>query len=149
MTKARDNGYRCYLLGGTDAEVAAAASAVTKLFRGWQLAGFSCGYFQQHQEPDIVNGIRSSGADLLLVGMGTPEQELFVQRNASVLQVPLIICVGGLFSYWNRRLNMAPRIVRRFNLEWLWILSQQPHKWRRYTIGVMQFLVYIVKGKLK
>ena len=56
------------------------------------------------------------------------------------LRVPLSVGVGGLFDHWGANLTRAPLWVRQLGMEWFQILLQQPHKWRRYLVGNVQFL---------
>jgi exopolysaccharide biosynthesis WecB/TagA/CpsF family protein len=70
-------------------------------------------------------------------------------RHRSDSGARVVICVGGLFGYWSGRLVRAPRLVRALRLEWLWILVQQPHKWRRYTTGIATFLLTVVRMRLE
>jgi N-acetylglucosaminyldiphosphoundecaprenol N-acetyl-beta-D-mannosaminyltransferase len=77
---------------------------------------------------------------LLLVGMGNPLQEQWIDRNLTRLHVPLCMGTGGLFDHWAGNIKRAPRWVRRLGCEWLQLLLQQPHKWRRYLLGNPAFL---------
>jgi len=55
--------------------------------------------------------------------------------------VPVSVGVGGLFDHWAGNLKRAPGWVRRFGIEWVQLLLQQPHKWRRYVLGNPKFVV--------
>jgi N-acetylglucosaminyldiphosphoundecaprenol N-acetyl-beta-D-mannosaminyltransferase len=48
--------------------------------------------------------------------------------------------VGGLFDHWAGRLRRAPHWVRSLGVEWVQLLLQQPHKWRRYLLGNPKFV---------
>lgn len=145
-----ERGYRCFLLGHRQRAVEQAAEYVRRRFRGWHVVGVSSGYFaSDRDEQRAVQAIAAAQPDLLLVGMGTPKQECFVARYRAATGARVAICVGGLFEYWSGRLVRAPRIVRALRLEWSWILAQQPHKWRRYTIGIATFLLTVFRLRLE
>jgi N-acetylglucosaminyldiphosphoundecaprenol N-acetyl-beta-D-mannosaminyltransferase len=136
---ARTRG-RCFLIGDTFEQVALASRELAKLHPGWSVVGYHSGYFRSDAEKRrVVETVNRCKPDLVLLGMGTPYQERFLRFHATELRVPLCICVGGLFRYWSRKLVRAPLPVRRMCLEWLWILVQQPRKFRRYTIGTVLF----------
>ena len=137
-------GYRYYLLGGDLSTVEAAAHAASTTYRGWDLAGFHHGYVAPEDAGEVVEEINDAHPDLLLVGMGNPRQEFWIHRHKAELRVPVCIGVGGLFDHWAGNLKRAPEWVRRQGLEWLQILAQQPHKWRRYLVGIPIFLVRLV-----
>jgi N-acetylglucosaminyldiphosphoundecaprenol N-acetyl-beta-D-mannosaminyltransferase len=44
-------------------------------------------------------------------------------------------------------LRRAPRWVRRLGYEWLQLLLQQPHKWRRYLLGNPAFVWRMVSQR--
>jgi N-acetylglucosaminyldiphosphoundecaprenol N-acetyl-beta-D-mannosaminyltransferase len=149
LAHTADGLYRCYLLGETQQTVESAARYVECRFPGWRIAGVASGYFASDEaEARTVRSIAEAAPDLLLIGMGTPKQEHFVARHGPALRARLTIGVGGLFQYWSRKLVRAPRAVRALRLEWLWILAQQPHKWRRYTIGIAWFFATVVRLRL-
>ena len=131
---------RVYLLGGLPGGAERAAGFLRDHFPGVEVAGWGAGYWEPSQEPDVVEGIRRAAPDLLLVGMGNPQQELFIDRNLCRLGCRVAMGVGGLFDHWSGRLRRASPWLRRWGLEWLQLLVQQPHKWRRYVWGNPKFL---------
>lgn len=83
------------------------------MYPGWELAGFHHGYLSQDAVAAAIERINAARAHLLLVGMGNPLQELWIDRYRDRLQVPVSIGVGGLFDHWGGNLKRAPRWVRR------------------------------------
>jgi N-acetylglucosaminyldiphosphoundecaprenol N-acetyl-beta-D-mannosaminyltransferase len=136
----RHPGLRVFLLGGTAELIDKAATGFSDLFPGVVLAGHHHGYFDHHHCPDVIEAIRSSGAELLLVGFGNPLQEEFLIRHQKHLPVRLAAGVGGLFSYWAGELERAPEAFRNSGMEWVHLLLRQPHKAKRYLMGNPLFL---------
>lgn len=145
MSVTKNSGRRCFLLGNTEKNVKRAGHEVEKMFPGWKVVGVAPGYFGESEEEALVDQINESEADLLLLGMGTPLQEHFIQRNRHRLRVPLLLCAGGLFSYWAGTLRRAPRWARVLNTEWVWIVCQQPHKFSRYCFGTARFFRVVIQ----
>lgn len=141
-------GLRYYLLGNTPERIERAADHARRAFPGWTLAGCHHGYLDGIDPQPVIDDINASGADLLLVGMGNPKQEQWVDANRSRLQVPLTMAVGGLLDYWVGDLVRAPGWVRRIGHEWLHLLIRQPHKARRYLIGNPKFLLRVARSRL-
>jgi len=133
-------GYRYYLLGATDDTIARAAAAAQARFPGWTLAGFHHGYVDDISSSAVIEQINAAQPHLLLVGMGNPLQEQWLDRHLPELRVPLCMGTGGLFDHWAGNLRRAPRWVRKLGYEWLQLLLQQPHKARRYLVGNPKFL---------
>lgn len=135
-------GYRYFLLGSTEETIAHAAARAREMFPGWEQAGFHHGYVIE-DSAEAIEKINAARPHVLLVGMGNPLQERWIHDHLHELAVPLSIGVGGLFDHWGGNLERAPLWVRRLGVEWLQILLQQPHKWRRYLIGNWKFLARI------
>lgn len=131
---------KVYLLGGKPTKTAELCSRFSRLFPRAALVGEHHGYFSPADEKDIIDRINASGAELLLIGMGTPRQEKWLQFNRHKLKVSTAVCVGGLFQYWDQSLMRAPWLLQILGLEWLCILLQQPRKWPNYSIGAWRFL---------
>ncbi len=133
-------GERCFILGGEDEANRTAAEYFRQTFPGVTLAGRHHGFLSDADSPEIVRMINEARPDILLVGMGHPRQELWIDAHAAALKVPLIIAVGGLFAYWGNGLKRASNLSRRFGFEWFEIMLQQPHKMQRYLLGGPVFL---------
>jgi N-acetylglucosaminyldiphosphoundecaprenol N-acetyl-beta-D-mannosaminyltransferase len=145
FTETAGRGYRYFLLGASGDAISRAARRCEADFPGWDLAGFHHGYVSDAETPALVEKINTARPHLLLVGMGNPLQERWIHRHQKQLQVPVCLGVGGLFNHWAGDLQRAPGWVRRQGFEWLQLLLQQPHKWRRYLLGNPKFLIRILR----
>lgn len=143
-----DRGLRYFLLGNTPERIEKAAAHARRSFVGWTLAGCHHGYLDGVDSHAVVDQINASGADLLLVGMGNPKQEQWIDANLHRLSVPLCMATGGLFDYWVGDLVRAPAWVRRLGHEWLHLLLLQPHKARRYLVGNPRFLLRLARSRM-
>lgn len=121
-------GFGVYFLGGAEGVAAAAAGELAKQFEGLRVSGTHHGYFIPDEEPELAARIRESGARLVLVGMGFPQQEYWIRRNLERLGPAVCIGVGGSFDVWSGRLKRAPEGVRRAGMEWLYRLVNEPRR---------------------
>jgi N-acetylglucosaminyldiphosphoundecaprenol N-acetyl-beta-D-mannosaminyltransferase len=137
-------GYRYFLLGATSRTVSLAAQHCAAHYPGWEAAGFHHGYLDADSTVSVIKSINDAKPDLLLVGMGNPKQEQWIHDHLHELEVPVAMGVGGLLDHWAGNLTRAPLWVRKKGFEWLQLLLQQPHKWKRYLIGNPKFLVRIL-----
>lgn len=137
-----NTGKRVYLLGGRPGVAAGVVRWLAKNFPGVEVAGARQGYFTPDEEANVIEDIRRSGADLVLVAFGAPRQELWIRRNLSRLGAKVVIGVGGLLDFFSGRIPRAPHWVRKLGMEWCYRLSQEPQRlWRRYLVGNTVFLV--------
>jgi N-acetylglucosaminyldiphosphoundecaprenol N-acetyl-beta-D-mannosaminyltransferase len=74
--------------------------------------------------------IRNS--EILLIGLGAPEQEKFIYTNKDVFsELRLAMGIGGTFDYWTGRKKRAPLFMRKVGLEWLWRFIIHPKRFVR------------------
>ena len=140
-------GFRCFLLGADEDSIGRAAEHAAAAFPGWTFAGHHHGFLSTPEiDAQAVAAINDARPDLLLVGMGNPLQERWIDAHRTQLAVPVCMGVGGLFQYWAGALQRAPRWLRMAGLEWLGILAQQPKKARRYLIGNPLFLARVLSS---
>ncbi len=131
---------RVFLLGGRPGVAERAGRYLGRHFPEVRVAGWRGGYFTAEQESEVVAQVRGAAPDLVLVGMGNPRQELFLDRHLPGLGCRLAMGVGGLLDHWAGELRRASPGLRRWGLEWAQLLFQQPHKWRRYLLGGPKFV---------
>jgi N-acetylglucosaminyldiphosphoundecaprenol N-acetyl-beta-D-mannosaminyltransferase len=138
-------GYRYFLLGATAETIERTGNNARRRFPGWDLVGVHHGFVfdDDAKSLEAVKKINDARPHLLLVGMGNPRQEQWIDRYLPKLRVPLTMGTGGLFDHWAGNLTRAPSWVRRMGCEWMQLLLQQPHKCRRYLIGNPLFLARI------
>ncbi len=139
--KAAAESLSIFFLGAAPGVAEQAASNLTERFKGLRVAGTQHGYFSNAENPNIIKAINASGADILLVAFGSPNQEAWLQNNRQHLKVKSALAVGGLFDFYSGRIPRAPLWMRRTGIEWIWRLMQEPKaKFKRYVIGNPLFI---------
>jgi N-acetylglucosaminyldiphosphoundecaprenol N-acetyl-beta-D-mannosaminyltransferase len=84
--------------------------------------------------------------DILLVGLGSPKQELWIDRTAARLSPAVQIGVGASLDFLAGKVRRAPAWMQRAGLEWLYRLAQEPRRlWRRYLINDPKFLLVLAR----
>lgn len=149
QTLARQ-GRRLYLLGARPGIAEAAGQWAVQHNHGLQLAGVHHGYFKEEDTGKVLQDIRDSQADVLLVALGAPRQEHWIQEHMNACGATVVVAVGGLFDYYSGRIPRAPRWVRRCGLEWTFRLLQEPSRlWKRYLLGNPVFLARTGRALLR
>ena len=124
-------GYRLYLLGAAPGVAERAAAVLTADNPSLQVVGTYAGSPSMEEEDTIVAMVRAAAPDLLFVAYGAPRQDLWIHRNLERLGVPVCMGVGGSLDFVAGVAVRAPRWARRWGLEWLHRLVQEPWRWRR------------------
>ena len=137
--------YRIFLLGAKPGVAERAAHRLAALCAGHKIVGCRNGHFNRDQTAEIADLIRCSKADLLLVAMGNPKQELFIHEHLTATGCRLGIGVGALFDFLAGDMPRAPLWVQRWRLEWVYRLLQEPSRLAgRYLAGNPTFLMRIL-----
>ncbi len=125
-------GVSIFLLGGEKESVEKARMKIETMSGGITVLGHHHGYFDEAESDRMIETVNRLKPQLLLVGLGTPRQEVWVHRYRHRLRVPLIWCVGAWFDYLSGKEKRAPTWMLRHNLEWLFRWGQHPrgHTWR-------------------
>ncbi|TJV21314.1 MAG: WecB/TagA/CpsF family glycosyltransferase [Mesorhizobium sp.] len=136
------------LLGATRVNAEAASVKLAALAVQHKFVVIHDGYFPASQEQEIVDRIAALRPDVLLVAMGVPRQELWIERHIDARHCTLPIAVGALLDFLSGAVPRAPLWMRRLRLEWLFRLAVEPGRlWRRYVVGNPLFLLRVVRQK--
>jgi len=145
---AAQKGYGIFLYGARPEVNEAAAEALVKRYPGLCIAGRQHGYMQDSDTPDLIRRINESGADILFVALGSPRQEAWMMRHRAELRVRLCQGVGGTFDVIAGRVERAPLLFLKLNLEWLYRLLREPRRILRQT-ALLAFAVRVVAAKIR
>jgi exopolysaccharide biosynthesis WecB/TagA/CpsF family protein len=135
---------------GARAEILKRAAANFQKHSPWhEFITVSDGFFDAAQSDEVMARVRELEPDILLIAMGSPKQEKWIDRHVGPGHARLVISVGALFDFMAEEVPRASATVRRLRLEWLHRLVHEPKRlWRRYLLGNPLFMYYIVRHKL-
>lgn len=150
--RAARHGWGVFLYSGTRNMAEQAAAQFVKRFPGIRIVGVERGYRKWIRLPDsyIAWRIRRSQARILLVALGAPLQELWIERNRARLgSVSIALGVGGALDFLAGVVPRAPGLLRRLGLEWLWRLAIEPrYRFRRILTAVWYFPWAVMRHKI-
>jgi N-acetylglucosaminyldiphosphoundecaprenol N-acetyl-beta-D-mannosaminyltransferase len=98
----------------------------------------------------ILEMIRQSSANVLVVGVGAPKQEKWIAKYKHQLpNIDIFLAVGAAIDFEAGNKPRAPELVSKLGLEWLYRLASEPNRlWKRYLLDDLPFLWLIVKERL-
>ena len=145
------SGCRHYFYGGAPGVAEKLAERLQKQFSGLVVAGVDSPPFRKLTEDEYqqaVDRIKMARPDIVWVGIGSPQQERWMQTHVDKLDVPVLVGVGAAFDFLSGTKPQAPLWIQRSGLEWLFRLFCEPHRlWRRY-IKYPKFLWLVFLQKL-
>ena len=135
---AKDPATRIFLLGAKD-KIAEIARDRINGEAGRDIVvgahGPSMNFVNDPAEIERVIGmINASAANVLIVGLGAPKQEIWMDRyRAQMPAVRILMGVGATIDYEANMVRRAPGWMTRNGLEWVYRITTEPKRyWRRY-----------------
>ena len=145
---AETRGATFYLLGGKPDVIATAACKIREQYPRLAIAGVRHGYFGREETAQVIADINAARPDILWIGMGVPNEQLFSHHHrAQLTNVGVIKTSGGLFDFIAERNSRAPQWMQAAGLEWLYRLALEPRRlFLRYIITNPHALYLLLTG---
>ncbi len=140
---AAEKGWKLFFLGAAPGIADQAANILKTRYPGLQIVGVYSGSPAPEEEDYIVELVNASGADILLVAYGAPQQDKWIARNTPRLQIKMAMGIGGAFDFIAGVIPRAPLWMRNAGIEWLYRLYRQPWRIRR-IMRVPRFVLAVL-----
>jgi N-acetylglucosaminyldiphosphoundecaprenol N-acetyl-beta-D-mannosaminyltransferase len=148
---AERQGVRVFLYGGRPESLPVLIKNLMRHFPGLCICDSYSPPFRPltvDEDRQIRSRIRQSGAELLLVGISTPNQDRWMQEHRDIPGL-IMVGVGAAFDFHAGRVQQAPEWMQHLGLEWLFRLLAEPRRlWRRYLLVTPRFLPLWAMQKL-
>ena len=147
----QEHDFSLVFLGGEPGVATQAAQKLRQRYPRLHIAGTLHGFFDRHgpENDEVVGAISALRPHVLLVGLGTPEQETWIAQNFERLNVPVIWAVGALVDFVAGKVPRAPRWMLDHGLEWLFRFLVEPRRmFVRYVIGNPLFIFRVLKQRV-
>lgn len=150
FNKKRSKPLSLYLLGAEPNIIPFAVKRIEWMYPNVHICGYHHGYFEEGgmEERNVVNHIAVHQPDILLVGLGVPRQEIFINTYRKNLKAKIMIGVGGSFDVLAGKVKRAPQILQNLHLEWFYRLLTQPKRWRR-QLTIPRFMYHLFRAKVR
>ncbi len=130
--------FKIFLLGGASGQSSKLAEKLQKQFPNLEVVGTQDTPIRPIPEKEnnqIIKKINTAKPDIVFVGLGCPNQELWMISNRDKVNASTLIGVGAAFDFITGTVKQAPKWMQNNGLEWFFRLLQDPKRlWRRYTI---------------
>ncbi len=146
MDRAGDFAIPVYLVGASN-DIITETSKLLKKQYSVNICGVQDGYFDQDKEQDIIDGIAQVQPKIVTVALGSPRQEVFIQKCRKVCPNTFFMGVGGTYDVYTNKVKRAPLIYRKLNLEWFYRLMSQPERLFRQS-NLIRYLYLELTRKL-
>lgn len=121
---------RFYIVGSTTEVVGEAVERLRRDVPGVLIVGHRDGFLDEAAIERLGEDLRATTPDIVFIAMGSPRQELLMNRMAQVWPA-LYMGLGGSLDVYTGRRRRAPRWVQRVGLEWVHRFVVDPSRLNR------------------
>ena len=134
---ATEHDLSLFLFGSNAETLDKLAAELTKKYPALKIVGKRPSMFRRlnaEESQQLIDEIRGSGAQIVMVGIGCPRQEVWAFEFKDRLSMP-VLAVGAAFAFHAGELAQAPAWMQDRGLEWLFRFTREPLRlWRRYVL---------------
>ena len=125
-------GLRVFLLGAQPGIGAIAAANMKKQWPNVETVGVyspPMGFEKDPEENNYILGrIALCRPDLVIVGLGAPKQEIWVNKHYKQINAKAALCVGATIDFLAGEQKRAPVWMQKGGIEWLHRMCSQPRR---------------------
>jgi N-acetylglucosaminyldiphosphoundecaprenol N-acetyl-beta-D-mannosaminyltransferase len=141
-----EKGIKIYFLGSEPGVAEHAAKIVRRKNPAIDIVGTQHGFFDPRQSDKIIKEINNARPHILIVGMGVPYQEKWIEEHFEKIDVSVLWGIGAVFDFLSGKLPRGPQWLLDNGFEWLCRLLTEPRRlWRRYLLGNLMFTSYVLR----
>jgi N-acetylglucosaminyldiphosphoundecaprenol N-acetyl-beta-D-mannosaminyltransferase len=150
LNECDHNNLSVFLLGSKPQNIEKALKNQKAKYSNLNISGYH-GYFDQNDALEnqiVIEKINQFKPDILIVGMGMPLQELWIQNNYENLEAMVILPCGAVIDRLAGLVPNSPKWMSDAGLEWLYRLIREPKRLAaRYLLGNSLFLLQLLWAK--
>jgi len=145
--------YSLFFLGNPPGSAERAADRLCQQYPELKIVGTCHGFFDKSSDSPtsqhVLDLIKQSKPDILMVGFGMPDQEMWIAENWDRIAARLVIPCGAIFEYLAGDLKRGPKWMTDHYLEWLARVIISPARyWKRYLVDNPKFFFRLLRYKL-
>ena len=153
MQLAGTRHWRVFHIGQSQSLQQQAFATLRARVPGLQIDGHH-GFFDQRagstESDAVIRAANRSGADIVLVGFGTPRQEAWLAAHREQLDAAAVLSCGACMEYVAGAVKTPPRWLGPLGLEWTWRLLGDPKRFGfRYVVEPLWLGAMLIRNALR
>ncbi|MDO5683853.1 MAG: WecB/TagA/CpsF family glycosyltransferase [Propionibacteriaceae bacterium] len=150
LDQAERKGYSVGFLGGMPTMHRRLKDVLAKDYARLRVVGYWAPERAELTNPEssaaLLRQIKDAGVEILVVGLGKPRQEIWIQDHAIESGAKVQLAFGASADFLAGVSRRAPKWMSRVGLEWLYRLAKEPRRLsRRYLIEGPQAAVHMLR----
>lgn len=128
--KVAEKGMRLAIIGASEDENRIYCERLRKQYPNINLVISQHGFLSELEKEKLIEHLNAVHPDVVVVGMGSPAQEIFGNRVEINPGQKLFTC-GAHITQSSGNWDYYPDVINKLNLRWLYRLVVEPHTRRR------------------
>ena len=145
LNEANTKGYSAYFFGATKDVIVKLVNIIKSKYPNINILGYSDGYVKDKDK--IMDNISNMNPDICFVAFGIPNQEKLIYRHLNKFKKGILVGVGGSFDVLSGSKKRAPKIFIKLNLEWLYRITSEPKRLKRFYESNIKYMFEIKNSK--
>jgi len=151
---AEEKNYKIFLYGNKESILEKLKKKLDNTYPSIKIVGEEASKFKEltkNEWHDLIKKITNSKANIIIISLGSPKQEVFSLELFKRLKKPLVIIpVGAAFDFISGHKPQASKLVQNLGMEWLFRLLTEPRRlFFRYIPYGANFIFLILYQKIK
>ncbi len=144
--------YSVFFLGAAEGVAELAAIRMAKKYTGLNTVGCYSPLYGFERNPDeishIIALINDVKPDILVIGMGSPKTEIFLNEYIPQMEVHVSLSIGAAIDFMAGKVTRCPNWVNKIGMEWFYRFIKEPKRmFKRYFIDDITILKLALKYK--
>lgn len=140
-------GTSFYLVGGKQAVIDETVKKLKAEFDGINIVNYRNGYIKSETDRDnLICDIVEKAPDVVFVAMGSPKQELLMEKMLEKHPSAIYQGLGGSFDVYSGNVKRAPKWFLDHNLEWAYRIFTDFKRLPR-LLNVIRFYINVQLGR--
>jgi len=121
---SKNRKHTAYFLGGAPGIAERAKQEMESRFPALSVIGHHHGFFTPEEETVILEELNRLKPDIMIVCTGMPRADIWAAARRDI-PARLTLCLGGAMDIMAGNVKLAPPLIRKLGLEWLYRLIRQ------------------------
>lgn len=141
LTVLSQNGKGLYVLGTKQEHLEKFITVINDEFKGINIVGYHNGYIKGC-EHEVVVDIMKSGAEVVIIGMGAPLQDIMAVSLKNAGFIGSVYTCGGFIHQASGKLNFWPDWANKYNLRWFYRYFCEKGTIKRLPYSILSLFKY-------
>lgn len=149
LSSANELGKKLAIYGSSKSVIEKITLEFNKRYPKIELVKAIDGYEKSKTELEIATELAEENPNLVLVALGTPKQEIWINQYSHLFPKSIMIGIGGSLDVWSEEKDRAPKWIREMNLEWFYRILKEPNRIPRLLSSHPRFIYMVLLRRMR